>query len=111
MFFSYQKRIDEIADALEDEPIKSLDKIIFWTEYVIKHKGAKFLKYKAGDIPLYQYLLLDVIFFALVLFICVLYVLYKLSTYLIRRRNLIKIKVGYFMITLLRIPYMIIKLK
>lgn len=92
--FSYQERINEIADVLEDEPIKSLDKIVFWTEYVIKHKGAKFLKYKAGNIPLYQYLLLDVLLLAVVTLIFVLYILYILSKYLLRKKNLIKIKLG-----------------
>lgn len=54
----------------EDVPMKGLDKAIWWTEYVIRHKGAKQLRNPAADIPLYQYLLLDVIAFLILISVC-----------------------------------------
>jgi glucuronosyltransferase len=37
-----------------------MDTAIFWTEYVIRHKGAPHLRSAAVDLPWYQYLLLDI---------------------------------------------------
>lgn len=58
-----------------------LETAIWWTEYVIRHKGAKQLRNPAADIPLYQYYLLDVVsFLALVLYISI-----RLTIFLVRR--------------------------
>lgn len=43
--------------------------IVYWTEYVHRHKGAPHLKSHALDLTWYQYFLLDVI---AVIFICIL---------------------------------------
>lgn len=40
-----------------------LEKAVWWTEYVIRNKGAKHLRNPAADIPFYQYYLIDVISF------------------------------------------------
>jgi glucuronosyltransferase len=37
-----------------------METAIFWTEYVIRHKGAPHLRSAGADLPWYQYLLLDV---------------------------------------------------
>lgn len=41
--------------------MNGLEKAVWWTEYVIRNKGAKHLRNPAADLPLYQYFLLDVI--------------------------------------------------
>lgn len=61
-----------------DEPMTSLEKVIWWTEYVIRHKGAQHLKSNAPRLPFYQYYLLDVIGIVLLSFLVLIYVLYKL---------------------------------
>jgi len=43
--------------------MSALDTAIFWTEYVIRHKGAPHLRPAILDLAWYQYLLLDVIAF------------------------------------------------
>ena len=43
--------------------MSALDTAVYWTEYVIRHKGAHHLKTAAVHMPWYQYLLLDVIAF------------------------------------------------
>lgn len=40
--------------------MKGIDKVVWWTEYVIRHGGAKHLRNPAADLPWYQYFLLDV---------------------------------------------------
>ncbi|RZC42691.1 2-hydroxyacylsphingosine 1-beta-galactosyltransferase-like [Asbolus verrucosus] len=63
---TYLRNLEEISDLLE-QPLKPLDKAVWWVEYVIRHKGAEHLRSPLVDIPFYQYYLFDVIIF-LVLF-------------------------------------------
>ncbi|KAF5287790.1 hypothetical protein FQA39_LY15726 [Lamprigera yunnana] len=57
----YKNKVKELADLAQDQQINSLEKAVWWTEYVIRHKGAYHLRSPMLDIPIYQYLLLDVI--------------------------------------------------
>jgi len=56
-----------------------LDTAVYWTEYVIRHKGAAHLKTVAVDMPWYQYLLLDVLAFLVVVLAASLLLLYYVS--------------------------------
>lgn len=47
--------------AFRDMPLSPMDTAIYWTEYILRHKGAPHLRSSAVDLPLYQYLLFDVI--------------------------------------------------
>ena len=51
----------------KDEPQTSLNRAVWWTEYVIRHNGAKHLRSAALDLAWYQYLLLDVAAFLFIL--------------------------------------------
>lgn len=53
-----------------------LDTAVYWTEYVIRHKGAPHLKTAAVDLSWYQYLLLDVIAFLIFIFISIILISY-----------------------------------
>ncbi|XP_030759556.1 UDP-glucuronosyltransferase 2B15-like [Sitophilus oryzae] len=57
----YTQKIQKLKFIAEDEPMSSLDKAVYWSEYVIRHNGTEHLKSLAADMPLYEYLLLDVI--------------------------------------------------
>ena len=46
-----------------DQPMKPLDRVIFWIEFVMRHKGAKHLRPLAHNLTWYQYHSLDVIGF------------------------------------------------
>lgn len=50
--------------------------VLYWTEYVIRHKGTSHLQPAALEIPLYQYLLLDVVGFIVLTIIVIFMVLY-----------------------------------
>lgn len=45
-----------------DQPIKPLDKAVYWIEYVIRHNGAHHLKTAGNKLNWIQFLLLDVLF-------------------------------------------------
>ncbi|KAF2903762.1 hypothetical protein ILUMI_02412 [Ignelater luminosus] len=55
----YRTKVKELAELAKDQPMSGLQRAIWWTEYVIRHKGARHLRSPALDLPLYQYLLLD----------------------------------------------------
>ena len=48
-----------------DQPVKPLDRAVFWIEFVMRHKGAKHLRVAAHDLSWFQYHSLDVIAFLL----------------------------------------------
>jgi len=52
----------ELSAVIRNQPQSALDRAVYWTEYVIRHKGAPHLRSVAADLPWYQYLLLDVMF-------------------------------------------------
>ena len=41
--------------------MSAAERILFWINYIIRHNGAPHLRSAAVDMPLYQYLSLDVI--------------------------------------------------
>jgi glucuronosyltransferase len=51
--------------------------VVYWTEYVIRHKGATHLKSNAFELTWYQYYLLDVISTTVIFVFIVLFVTYK----------------------------------
>lgn len=61
-----------------------LETAIYWVEYVARHKGAPFMKTAAVGMPLYKYLLLDVIAFLLAVLIAFAYIIYIIIRSLVR---------------------------
>ncbi|CAH1105629.1 unnamed protein product [Psylliodes chrysocephalus] len=76
----YRNTAKERSRIMHDDPVKQLDKAVFWIEYVIRHKGAPHLRSAAVNLRWYQLYLLDIISFFVVLisiFITSLYLLFK----------------------------------
>ena len=48
-----------------DQPIKPLDLAVFWSEFVMRHKGASHLRTESYMMPWYSYHSLDVMLFLL----------------------------------------------
>ncbi|XP_046751365.1 uncharacterized protein LOC124414461 [Diprion similis] len=59
---SYKKRMLELRDLLKDKPHDSLENAVWWTEHVIRHKGAPHLHSTTADDPWYQRQDMDLIF-------------------------------------------------
>ncbi|XP_054744472.1 UDP-glycosyltransferase UGT5-like [Anastrepha obliqua] len=64
---NYKRRALEASRLFRDNPMDPLQEAGFWLEYVIRHGGAWHLKSRGAYMPLYQYLLLDVLACVLVL--------------------------------------------
>jgi glucuronosyltransferase len=59
----YRKNIKRVKKLIYDQPMTNREKAVWWTEYVIRNKGAKNLKYHGRKVPLYQKVCIDVIAF------------------------------------------------
>lgn len=69
-----------MSSIFHDRPMPSLDKAVYWVEYVIRHKGAHHLRSSAMDLTWYQYYLLDVLAFLILVIlsmICICYFITK----------------------------------
>ncbi|CAL4063868.1 unnamed protein product [Meganyctiphanes norvegica] len=56
----YRDNVEERSRILVDQETSPLDRAVYWSEYVLRHKGAKHLRSEAASMPMHQYLLLDV---------------------------------------------------
>ncbi|CRK91354.1 CLUMA_CG005027, isoform A [Clunio marinus] len=66
----YKRNIQELRRQIHDQPMSGLEKAVWYTEFVIRNKGAKFLTYPARDVPFYKqhhYDILLIISFAIYL--------------------------------------------
>ncbi|KAK9892164.1 hypothetical protein WA026_018366 [Henosepilachna vigintioctopunctata] len=73
----YRIRARELRSIFLDQPQTGLERIIWWSEYIIRHKGAKHLKSPSADISLYEYFMLDILAIILSI-IFVVYSIFKL---------------------------------
>lgn len=84
----YSKKAKEISAIFTENQNHPMQDFIWWIEYVIKFRGAKHLKSVAIDMPLFSYLLLDVILVnllaVLVFIFCVSYLIKRI---LFRKKN------------------------
>ncbi|KAI5642685.1 UDP-glucoronosyl and UDP-glucosyl transferase domain-containing protein [Phthorimaea operculella] len=58
---SYRHNIKKLDGILRDEPMSGLDRAVWWTEYVLRHKGARHLRAPAANITWAQYLELELV--------------------------------------------------
>lgn len=68
----------KLAEISSDIPTTGLEKAVWWTEYVIRHKGASHLQSPLVEMSFYEYLLLDVIFAVLLVLLLAAIVIYSL---------------------------------
>jgi glucuronosyltransferase len=60
-FLRYRENVKRLSRIYRDQPLTPLEQAVFWTEYVIRHKGARHMRSAVLDLSWYQYFLLDVI--------------------------------------------------
>ena len=60
-YYRYRENAQRLSRIYRDQPLTPLQQAVFWTEYVIRHKGAPHMRSAALDLAWYQYFLLDVI--------------------------------------------------
>lgn len=79
---SYKRKAIELRDLLTDKPHEPLDNLVWWTEFVIRRKGAAHLHFSLADEPWFQRYDRDVVgFLSIVIFsgfVCSVLSLYKI---------------------------------
>ncbi|KAG7269981.1 hypothetical protein CRUP_021836 [Coryphaenoides rupestris] len=58
---SYRHNMQRLSRLHRDQPIPPLDQAMYWTEYVMRHKGAAHLRTEAYRMPWYAYYSVDVL--------------------------------------------------
>ncbi|XP_073973012.1 UDP-glycosyltransferase UGT4-like [Rhodnius prolixus] len=81
---SYREKIKERSSIFKDQPIPTMDHVIYWIEYVIRHRGAPHLRPAVLDLHWYQYLMLDVIAFYTLIVFLILYIVKKILSLFFR---------------------------
>ncbi|XP_048857733.1 UDP-glucuronosyltransferase-like isoform X1 [Brienomyrus brachyistius] len=74
---SYKDNIMKLSAVHKDRPIEPLDLAVFWTEFVMRHKGADHLRPAAHDLNWIQYHSLDVIGLLIIITVTVVIVTVK----------------------------------
>nr|XP_027223453.1 UDP-glucuronosyltransferase 2B19-like [Penaeus vannamei] len=74
----YKARAAEVRAPLRDQPESPKDRAVFWTEYVIRHKGAPRLRSPAATLSWVEFLMLDVLLALHVAVVVAVYVLRRL---------------------------------
>ncbi|XP_037612003.1 UDP-glucuronosyltransferase 2A2-like [Sebastes umbrosus] len=69
---SYRMNMQRLSSLHRDQPMKPLDRAIFWIEFVMRHKGAAHLRTESYRLPWYSYHSVDVILFLLTIALLVL---------------------------------------
>nr|QIK00360.1 UDP-glycosyltransferase [Xylotrechus quadripes] len=82
---SYKENVTKLRKLAFDVPMDGLEKAIWWIEYVIRNKGAKHLRNPVVDVPLYQYFLLDVICFLVLVLLATIFIACLVVRFLLNR--------------------------
>lgn len=78
----YKKNIKILSELVYEDQTSSQEKVVWWVEHVIKHKGAEHLKYIGRKVPFYEKYCIDV----LAILTLTIFTMLKIS-HLIRRLN------------------------
>ncbi|KAI4472694.1 hypothetical protein M0802_016569, partial [Mischocyttarus mexicanus] len=85
---SYKENMLKLKNLINDKPVDTMENVIWWIEYVIRHKGAHHLRCSIVDEPWYQRYDTDVIALLSVLLLIAavlcLYIAYKVLIIIIK---------------------------
>uniref|UniRef100_A0A3P9LIR2 UDP-glucuronosyltransferase n=1 Tax=Oryzias latipes TaxID=8090 RepID=A0A3P9LIR2_ORYLA len=60
---SYRMNMQRLSRLHRDQPVKPMDKALFWIEFVMRHKGAAHLKAQSYNMSWFSYRSVDVVLF------------------------------------------------
>ncbi|XP_006983866.1 UDP-glucuronosyltransferase 2B31-like isoform X1 [Peromyscus maniculatus bairdii] len=82
---SYKENAMWLSRIHHNQPVKPLDRAVFWVEYVMRNKGAKHLRVAAHDLTWFQYHSLDVLGFLLACVLTVMLIIIKCCLFCCRK--------------------------
>lgn len=75
------KNAKTVSKIFKDRPMSTAQSVVYWTEYVLRHKGAPHLQSHALNLTWYQYFLLDVISVVLVFISITVFAVHRIFKY------------------------------
>lgn len=75
--------MEQLSHRFKDEPKSPAELVVYWTEYVLRHKKATFVRSVTADMAWYQYLLLDVFAFVVIVSVFTVAFMYMFAKYII----------------------------
>jgi glucuronosyltransferase len=81
----YRNNAKIISDRFNDRPMTPQESVVYWTEYVVKHKGAAHLRAEARNFNFIESNLIDVYSAFLAIGVLILYVDYLIIKFLVRK--------------------------
>lgn len=82
--FSFKERMDITSENFRDQPIKPLDRAVYWVDYVLRHKSLDHLHPGSLQLSWYQLNLIDVMVFLVISVIITLTLIYQLVKRLVK---------------------------
>ncbi|KAJ8249050.1 hypothetical protein GJAV_G00230640 [Gymnothorax javanicus] len=79
---SYRMNMQRLSRLHRDQPMKPLDRAMFWIEFVMRHKGAAHLRTESYQMPWYAYHSVDVIMVLLAVVLLMLLIVAAIFRYL-----------------------------
>lgn len=81
----YREKMTALSNLQRDQPMKPLDRAMFWIEFVMRHKGAKHLRTESYKMSTIQYYSIDVVAFLLAIILLVFIVFISAVKFLFRK--------------------------
>ncbi|KAM3956572.1 UDP-glycosyltransferase UGT5-like [Aphomia sociella] len=81
----YKKAIVKLKDMIFDPVISGPESAVWWTEYVLRHNGARHLRSPAVGVTFFKYYMLDLLFYLLSGCLLVLYLTFLILRYTYKR--------------------------
>ncbi|XP_037633819.1 UDP-glucuronosyltransferase 2A2-like [Sebastes umbrosus] len=82
---TYREKMKTLSNLQRDQPMKPMDRAMFWIEFVIRHKGAAHLRTESYKMSTIQYYSIDVVAFLLAVILLVFTVFIYAVKFLWRR--------------------------
>ena len=76
--FRYKDNVAKMSASLKDQLTTPQERSVFWTEYVIRHRGAPQLRCPAAQLSWVEFLLLDVVAILLLAMLVAMFLLRRL---------------------------------
>lgn len=87
------ENIKKRSRLFHDRPMSPMDTAIYWIEYIIRHNGASHLRVVGKDLPWYQYLMLDVIGFLLIVLWLIVQLIYSIARFIaLKRKKMVNLR-------------------
>ncbi|XP_063840610.1 UDP-glycosyltransferase UGT5-like isoform X2 [Scylla paramamosain] len=74
----YKENVARMSASLRDQPTTPQERAVFWTEYVIRHRGAPQLRCPAAQLSWVEFLMLDVVGLLLLALLLLLFLIRRL---------------------------------